>query len=200
MVTNTFLNLKKEKKDRIIEAAKKEFSRVPLDKALVSNIIRDSKIPRGSFYQYFENIDDLFIYIIDEMRKKVLESYQDVVTGDEYFDVLKKNFYKALTIFENGENKQFNLNIYMSFINLEMKGSSFLNDLNKLRISEEDSYVPKEVRDLPNSRIFLGLIEMANITCLNEFVLGKKNKKEVFEEYSSYLDYIQKAIIKTNKL
>ena len=67
MISQTFLNLKEEKKERIIQAAKKEFSRVPIDKALVSNIIRDSNIPRGSFYQYFENIDDLFVYIIDEM-------------------------------------------------------------------------------------------------------------------------------------
>ena len=41
-----------------INALKKEFSRVPLKDALVSNIIIDAQIPRGSFYQYFDNIED----------------------------------------------------------------------------------------------------------------------------------------------
>ena len=51
MPTKTFMNLSKEKRLRILKAAKKEFSRVPLDKAIIANIVKDAKIPRGSFYQ-----------------------------------------------------------------------------------------------------------------------------------------------------
>ena len=42
MASLTFNNLPQEKKNRIVKAAVKEFSRVPLEKALISNIIKDA--------------------------------------------------------------------------------------------------------------------------------------------------------------
>ena len=50
MATQTFMNLKDEKKEKIITALKNEFGRVALKDALVSNIIKEASIPRGSFY------------------------------------------------------------------------------------------------------------------------------------------------------
>lgn len=202
MISQTFLNLKPEKKERIFNAAKKEFSRVPLEKALVSNIIRDSGIPRGSFYQYFENIDDLFVYIIDTMYKESLSRFRGSMENEKlnYFDACKEEFYRVLTILENGENRQFNMNIYMSFVNSSLKNSKLIEEMNQLRIKEESDSIPSEIKNLPNSKIFLGLIEMANITCLNEFILKGRSKEEVFSEYENYLDYIKMAIVKTNKL
>ena len=65
MPTQTFLKLNKEKKIRILKAAKKEFSRVSIDKAIIANIAKDAGIPRGSFYQYFSSVEDLYMYLID---------------------------------------------------------------------------------------------------------------------------------------
>ena len=52
---------------------------MPIEKALISNIIRDAGIPRGSFYQYFEDIDDAYYYVINEedYLKDVLTLYTD---------------------------------------------------------------------------------------------------------------------------
>ena len=44
MPTRTFLNLPKEKRLRVLRAAKKEFSRVPLEKAVIANIVKDADI------------------------------------------------------------------------------------------------------------------------------------------------------------
>ena len=44
----TFSNLAKEKQDRILNASFKEFSERSFEDAKLSNIIRDSKIPRGN--------------------------------------------------------------------------------------------------------------------------------------------------------
>ena len=65
MVKQTFLNLSKEKQERVLNAAKKEFSRAPLNEASVANIIKDADIPRGSFYQYFNDLEDIFYYILE---------------------------------------------------------------------------------------------------------------------------------------
>ena len=59
MPKSTFYNLPKEKQDKVLEAARKEFFRAEDDEILIKNIVADAKIPRGSFYQYFESKEDL---------------------------------------------------------------------------------------------------------------------------------------------
>lgn len=55
MPKETFLNLSEEKKKIIINAAKREFARVPFQETSIKNIVEDAGIARGSFYQYFES-------------------------------------------------------------------------------------------------------------------------------------------------
>lgn len=66
MPKQTFLNLPKEKQQRLLNAGFKEFSRVPADEASISNIIKIAAIPRGSFYQYFTDKYDLHAFIIEK--------------------------------------------------------------------------------------------------------------------------------------
>ncbi len=198
MASKTFYNIPEEKKQRIISAAKREFSRVPLEKALISNIIKDAGIPRGSFYQYFENIEDLFVYIIDDIYKRLHHDIKEEakIEGKTYFDAMKKKFYEVLSFFENGEERQFNINIYMSFINLEMKNSVFLKDIRFLKVQDDLSIIPEEILNMPYSKEFLGLIGMANLSCLNDFIFKDISKEKVYENYCGYLDYIRNTILK----
>ena len=55
----TFLKLSKEKQQKVLDAAKKEFARVPIENVSIKNIVEDADIARGSFYQYFESKEDL---------------------------------------------------------------------------------------------------------------------------------------------
>ena len=59
MPTETFMKLSEEKKNKILVAAKKEFTRVPFEQTSIKNIVEDAEIARGSFYQYFESKEDL---------------------------------------------------------------------------------------------------------------------------------------------
>ncbi|MCU5751761.1 TetR/AcrR family transcriptional regulator, partial [Bacillus cereus] len=70
MPKQTFFNLEREKKELLIQAAMKEFSRVPLFEASISNIIKDAGIPRGSFYQYFEDKEDVFFFLLNDHSKR----------------------------------------------------------------------------------------------------------------------------------
>ena len=53
MPKQTFYKLPQEKQERILAAAKREFTQVRYSDASINQIIRDAGIPRGSFYQYF---------------------------------------------------------------------------------------------------------------------------------------------------
>ena len=71
MVKQTFLNLSMEKQTRVLTAAKNEFSRASLNEASVANVIKEAGIPRGSFYQYFTDLEDIFYYILEEHSKDI---------------------------------------------------------------------------------------------------------------------------------
>ncbi|MFA1819263.1 TetR/AcrR family transcriptional regulator [Virgibacillus oceani] len=70
MPKQTFFNLPEDKKEILIQAVEKEFSRVPLFEASIANMVQDAGIPRGSFYQYFENKEDAFFYLLKEHTKE----------------------------------------------------------------------------------------------------------------------------------
>jgi len=84
--SQTFFNLTEEKQKTIHLAAMNEFSKVEFSKASINQIIKDAGIPRGSFYMYFEDKDDLFNYCIqslmDELRialfRELLKSSVDL--------------------------------------------------------------------------------------------------------------------------
>lgn len=73
MPTQTFFNLPKEKQERILNAGIEEFGKRNVQEANLSNIISDAGISRGSWYQYFENKDDMYVYVFDTLRAERAE-------------------------------------------------------------------------------------------------------------------------------
>lgn len=85
MPTERFLNLPEEKQKRIIQASLTEFSRVPFEEVSINRIIQDAGIARGSFYQYFEDKQDLRMYLLGGFRtclEKKIKIYLDEKRGD----------------------------------------------------------------------------------------------------------------------
>lgn len=79
MCTETFLRLPEEKRRRFLDAAWEEFSNARFTDVSVNQIVRRAGIPRGSFYQYFAGKDDLFAYLLEEVRNHVKEEYRRVL-------------------------------------------------------------------------------------------------------------------------
>ena len=101
MPTQTFFNLPEEKRNRILEAATQEFAAYAFDQASIARIIEQAGIPRGSFYQYFENLKDLYKHIFNlAVEKKFL--YFDAKVPDlhgdgfEFFATLERIFVVGL--------------------------------------------------------------------------------------------------------
>jgi AcrR family transcriptional regulator len=79
MPKETFYNLSQEKANRIIEAALDEFANVSFDKASINKIIEAAGIPKGSFYQYFEDKKDLYKFIINLSIERKMESFLPLI-------------------------------------------------------------------------------------------------------------------------
>ncbi len=87
MPTDTFFRLPEEKRGRILASAWEEFTAVPYAEASINRIVRASRIPRGSFYQYFADKNDLFLCLIDEIRDEFLDRFHDTLerSGGDLF-------------------------------------------------------------------------------------------------------------------
>ncbi|MGG1679593.1 TetR/AcrR family transcriptional regulator [Neobacillus sp. NRS-1170] len=120
MPKQTFFNLTKEKQGVLINAAKKEFSRVPLHEASISNIIKDAGIPRGSFYQYFEDLEDLFYFLLHEHSQRNYERIIAIIkmNNGDLFESIVDWFKAILIMFEEPENRQYFKN---AFLNMNYK-------------------------------------------------------------------------------
>ena len=117
MPKETFFNLEEHKKKTIIDAAKKEFTENELHKARVSNIIKEAGIPRGSFYQYFEDIDDLYYYIIDNSFDKIFEEgYKHSEKTKDLFEYIKLTFEVDYHAFLNEKRHKFMRNVFKSIV------------------------------------------------------------------------------------
>lgn len=79
MPKNTFFNLPEEKKQRIIDTAYDEYLNKPYEEVTVRSIVEKADIPIGSFYKYFEDKDELYLYLNDEIIEK-LKNATDYVT------------------------------------------------------------------------------------------------------------------------
>jgi AcrR family transcriptional regulator len=60
----TFFNLPDAKRDALVRIALEEFADQPYEAASVSRIVANAGIAKGSLYQYFEDKQDLFEYLI----------------------------------------------------------------------------------------------------------------------------------------
>ena len=65
MPSSTFFRLPQEKRQRLLDAAWEEFTQARFSAVSINKIILRARIPRGSFYQYFSDKEDLFRYLLE---------------------------------------------------------------------------------------------------------------------------------------
>jgi AcrR family transcriptional regulator len=92
MPKQTFLNLPEEKRKALIEIALDEFANNDYNTASVSKIVEKAGIAKGSVYQYFEDKQDLFMYLLDVSNQEMLGYIQQSTPPDPnagFFETLR---------------------------------------------------------------------------------------------------------------
>lgn len=169
MPKDTFMNLNEEKREKVEKAMEKEFARATFEKASVSRIVKDAEIPRGSFYQYFEDKEDAIRYIVQKhislehkmMYELLLQTQGDIFDmavlvfekmTNETKEIDKRELYKNIM----KEIKKNNIDIFdenLKFDDLEQVKS--IIDKNNLNIQQEDSlkYIMKILINITRSAV-----------------------------------------------
>ncbi len=94
MPTGTFFRLPEEKRRRLLDAAWEEMLRVRFSDMSVNRIIHQARIPRGSFYQYFADKDDLVRYLLEGVREYFTAALARILqdSGGDLFAVPERAF------------------------------------------------------------------------------------------------------------
>jgi len=195
MPTKAFYNLDIHKQNSILEAAKKEFSDNYYEDASINKIIKEIKMPRGSFYLYFENKEDIYLFVLKlylKEFKKVLQTLLEQNNHDIFdsficfydyilnIETIEKNLIDK--IFINMNSKRFEYAI-PELLKKEVDGS-IINSikLNDDLMNEEDIRIVMSIL-LP--------ILFINIST----TLSEPNNKEIIREfYIKQINIIKKGL------
>ncbi len=86
MPKDTFFNLPEDKRALICQVAIEEFAAHAFEQASINRIVAKSGIAKGSFYQYFEDKKDLFLYLLRLAGEAKLNYLAPLMSNPEQYD------------------------------------------------------------------------------------------------------------------
>lgn len=200
MPTETFFKLTEEKRKKIIEAGKGEFSSVSLDEASIKNIAEKAGIARGSFYQYFKSKKDLLFFILEENRE-TMEKKLNRIIKESNGDVF--NIY--ISIYDDMASKCFdnmNRDIYKRiFENLKTNDESVFEGMEEKKKQDFKNFknlIDKSKLKIESDLDFDLIIQILNAITMSSVVRSIKytSPKKAREEFLKKIEFIKKGIEK----
>lgn len=203
MPKQTFFNLPKSKQDLLISAGIKEFSRVPLNEAVISNIIATAEIPRGSFYQYFENKEDLFFYIFSLYGKKGEAAFISTLkkNNGDIVDTFIDLFQRLMLFLKNDEKRNFFRNAF-SNMNHKVENAcapSFIKENHNKVIKEFMSSVDLKklnVKDVSEIKPVMRVIKAVTIHNIMSNLANNISEEEAIRKYKLEMNLLKEGIYK----
>lgn len=83
-----------EKRELILQSAKKVFIRKGFNRVTMKDIIDECKISRGGIYLYFSSVDEIFVEVVKKHNQKKIDDIKDCIGSSEDFDQLVDEFFK----------------------------------------------------------------------------------------------------------
>lgn len=167
MPTTTFYNIAENKQKKIIAVGIHLFSKYPFEEVDVQMVVNEAGLPRGSFYAYFENMEDYYNLVITSFRLERIKTVKNLADGfkGNLFDFLIELFKYDIAQYAI-EEKKLLLAHYYRFLQTRKIGSL-----------EETIYHPSQV---------IGIYSILSSfkTGINEKDQLEKEKKEFLIDFS----------------
>jgi len=195
MPSKKFFQLDESRKKELINASQLEFATFKYEDASINRIIKKINMPRGSFYLYFKDKQDLYFYIlkmyIDKFKTRLIKILKDnkndlfislICFYDEITDVFENRRDSIKNIFINMNSEQLSFAL-PEFVKEELDGSIVKNfDITNYELKEEE----KEIL----LSIVMPLFFHATALTLNDI----NNKEVIKEQFFKQLNIIKKGL------
>lgn len=200
MPKETFLKLSKEKQQKVINAAKKEFARVPIENVSIKNIVEEADIARGSFYQYFENKEDLLIYILKENSEKLNTKLKNKVkeTNGDVFELYIYLYDSMIEEFTDNSDQELFRQI---FINLRSSDENVFDLVKRTKPQDIIDYyeqIDKSNLKIENYEDLVIICDMLNVITRRALIKNFKNKskEDCRKMFLKEIEYLKHGIEK----
>lgn len=196
MPKELFFLIDAEKQRKIQNAAMQEFSSQMYESSSINQIIKQADISRGSFYQYFEDKDDLYFYMISIMVKDTAYRFlKEVVLNEpeDIFAVYQALFAYNLRLLSEPIYQAFFRNLYLSMnyrLQQELKNifGSIRSELMQgklLELERNSGFTPKAFQELMN------LLELNNRDLLMQFISESMDEATILNLYQTRLQILK---------
>lgn len=194
----TFFNLPEKKRQSLIKAMEQEFSRVPIYEASIANIVRTADISRGSFYQYFEDKEDAYYYILQEQanrrNKQVIEQLE-IHQGD-IFEAITAFYYELLI--ELPDDKEYNF-FRNALLNVTHQVETIFNDLIETNLRREEmqeitKLINKDLLNIESEHELSHVIHIISAVAFRNFV--EKFTKELTDDEAIHRFKVEMNLLK----
>ena len=194
MPKQTFQNLQEDKKKKILEAAKNEFSRVSVTEASINNIVTSANIARGSFYQYFESKEDLLLFMVNEASEEVKKMVdKKIKEKGDIFETFIFFYDKVIKTCKDNKNKKFYKTV---FANLRANDNIILGkakeEIYDSLLKNTDTSQFKNKEDL---KIILDMLNAITRWTIIQTVTSN-NPVDIRNKYIKQIEYVKMGILK----
>jgi len=124
MPTKTFYNVPIDKQNKLIEVGINLFSKYPYEDIDVKTVVVTAGLPRGSFYAYFQDMEDYYTLVISSLRSERIENIRSLTNGfkGNLFDFLIILFKFDITQYSSDRRKLL-LTHYFRYLQSKKLGS-----------------------------------------------------------------------------
>lgn len=205
MPSKTFINLEAEKRKRIVDATVFEFASKPYEQVMISDIIKKAKIPRGSFYQYFIDKEDLYIYIIDVIKQEKMTFFESTLknyNGLKFLDLVRN-------LYEEGVQFALKYPRYVKIMDFLMKNKNPLYDkimaenvlyaekvyANLIDQDKAKGYIREDIDSLTFAKI---IVQLTTNIAVEELDIDNEEEsfKRMLERNNQILKIIEYGVLK----
>lgn len=190
MPKDTFYNLDESKREKIVQVLSDEFSNKPFKDASVKKIVERLGIARGSFYQYFEDLEESYFFILD---KEIND------THTLFMNILKDNGFDIFTSLEEFGNEIADLIFENDKYNIYKNRYLFWND--DLETRWNKYHQVKDMAKLEKNEVNLEVIHFikAVVHSLIKRVFKENlSKKDFIKKYLMHIKWIKEGVNNEN--
>lgn len=198
MPKEMFYKIPLKKQELILKIAREEFKLNNYNDVSINSIVKKSNIARGSFYNYFEDIQDLFLYSLNESFSKLKFNLIRSLEISNW-DILKgiNMFFKHQLQIINNEDETLILNLLSVELNILNSTTEQKQNIHQLRLKENeellkkiDTTMLKDDNDLP---ILIQLVLPLVINELIEVTVFKVNYNQAIHCFEKKIEFIRKG-------
>ncbi len=200
MPKDMFYKISKQKQETFINAAIDEFTTKSFENTSINSIVKRANISRGSFYNYFGDIEELFNYIFEKVKQERFIYANEILEecNKDYFIFIRKLFAHDYDSFKSKGRYSLFRN-FIHYIIVSKKGSIknvVINPLSSEFMNNKESF--QNIFDFKkygmNLNESIDLMEMTMIVAVNTFLKSESEeltKEEVLKIFNQRINIIE---------